>query len=466
MTSRSEPASARWTPRESSVFLGLAERDITPPPDIRARNWGAAPGDFADGIHRPLLAKALAFLDGSEGWRYLLSVDLGWWQSHDVFASFHEPLCRELEVDADRVLLHLVHTHAGPSVNDRDPGLPGVEDVREYGDRVLDQLVAVCAQARECASDMIITWAYGASDIAVVRDLPCGDRDVIGFNPTEKPDNTVLIGRIVGAATRETVGVIVNYACHPTVLAWENELVSPDFVGATREVVEAETGAMCLFLQGASGDLGPRHTGDTRTADRLGRALGHAALATLGAMEEPATSVVFDAVLESGAPLGVWRATYDTPPSERQWVATAVDLDVRPMLTPKEAALRWADITPRAAEERVRRAGRLALGYSDGARAAHPLFVWRIGDAVLVAQPGEAYSLLQTELRRRHPRFAVAVLNLTNGPGFMYLPPADAYDRDRYQVWQTLLARGSLERVIDAADDIIASLPPARDVVA
>ena len=57
---------------------------------------------------------------------------------------------------------------------------------------------------------------------------------------------------------RRLLGTIVNYACHPTTLAWQNTLISPDYVGALRQAVEEQTGAPCVFLQGASGDLGPR----------------------------------------------------------------------------------------------------------------------------------------------------------------------------------------------------------------
>ena len=66
-----------------------------------------------------------------------------------------------------------------------------------------------------------------------------------------------------------TLGTVVNYACHPTTLAWQNTLISPDYVGALREVVERATEAPCLFLQGASGDLGPREgfVGDAEVAD-------------------------------------------------------------------------------------------------------------------------------------------------------------------------------------------------------
>ena len=64
---------------------------------------------------------------------------------------------------------------------------------------------------------------------------------------------------------------MVNYACHPTTLAWQNTLISPDYVGAMREVVGSRHDAPCLFLQGASGDVGPRvgFVGDTEQAARI-----------------------------------------------------------------------------------------------------------------------------------------------------------------------------------------------------
>ena len=34
------------------------------------------------------------------------------------------------------------------------------------------------------------------------------------------------------------LATMINYACHPTTLAWDNTLISPDYIGALREVVE------------------------------------------------------------------------------------------------------------------------------------------------------------------------------------------------------------------------------------
>jgi hypothetical protein len=102
---------------------------------------------------------------------------------------------------------------------------------------------------------------------------------------------------------------------------------------------------------------------------------------------------------------------------------------------------------------------KLRVGYVIDGAATHPVWIWMWGDAVIVGQPGEAYSQFQMELRRRHPDRVIFVLNCTNGPGYMYVPTPEAYKRLRYQSWQTLLAPGALEIIIDATDKAIASLP-------
>src|SRR4029077_11256240 len=114
-----------------------------------------------------------------------------------------------------------------------------------------------------------------------------------------------------------TFATIVNYACHPTTLAWDNTALSPDYVGAMRETVEGHTGAPCLFLQGASGELGPREgfVGDTAVADRNGRELGYAALSTLTAFPRAGTKFCYTGPVVSGATLGAW-AHQPLPPGE------------------------------------------------------------------------------------------------------------------------------------------------------
>jgi hypothetical protein len=83
--------------------------------------------------------------------------------------------------------------------------------------------------------------------------------------------------------------------------------------------------------------------------------------------------------------------------------------------------------------------------------------VWKLGDSFLVGQANEAYSLFQTALRTHLKPHAVAVMNVVNGSAG-YLPPSELYDREIYQVWQSPFDRGSLERLIEAARDVMADL--------
>src|SRR5262249_31325271 len=111
------------------------------------------------------------------------------------------------------------------------------------------------------------------------------------------------------ADSGELLGTFVNYACHPTTLAWENTHISPDYVGSMREVVSGETGAPCLFLQGASGDLGPRegYVGDVAVAERNGVQLAFAALGGLYALPRRGTRFEYAGPVVSGAILGTWQ---------------------------------------------------------------------------------------------------------------------------------------------------------------
>ncbi len=151
--------------------------------------------------------------------------------------------------------------------------LPGGELLGPYLDELAARMGQLAGEAQTRVASATITYATGRCNLAAHRDYFDEERRryVCGFNPAGSADDTLLLARICDAAGT-TLATVVNYACHPTTLAWDNTLISPDWVGAMREVIEQAEGGYCLFLQGASGDLGPREgfVGDTRVADRNG----------------------------------------------------------------------------------------------------------------------------------------------------------------------------------------------------
>lgn len=453
----------RYTQPEFAGRIGAAREEITPPVGIYARNWGAAMHDVAEGVHRPLTLTALSLQseEDPEG-LLLIAADLGWWRTLDDERRLRQGVLDALSLSPERLLIALSHTHAGPAICREDADQPGGDLIAPYLDSVLQSAVRAAHAARSSAQAAVLTWSYGRCALAKHRDLPDpeGERVLCGFHPGVPADDTLLVGRVADQEGRP-LATLVNYACHPVTLAWDNRLISPDYVGAMREVIETHTQqAPCLFLQGASGELAPReeYTDDTTLADSHGRQLGYAVLATLEGMLAPATGLHYACTMESGAPLAVWKR--HTVPASRQLKAIRFETEIVLKELPSLAALE-AEIalcSDRVMRERLVRRRRIRQALGEGNTARMPCWAWRIGDALLVAQPNEAYSHLQTTLRQRFADRPVAVLNVTNGPYCGYLPPESIYDQDLYQVWQSPFASGCLEITVETCAQALQSL--------
>ncbi|MDP1720841.1 MAG: neutral/alkaline non-lysosomal ceramidase N-terminal domain-containing protein [Candidatus Nanopelagicaceae bacterium] len=454
------PENTLWEPPTTRTRAGVVQREINPPIGIRTASWGAAKRHVATGIHNAITTTAMAVIPEDGPVNYLVTVDWGWWQGKGDDLAVRGEVIKALNIEENQLMLHLTHTHAGPTTASDVAHEEGGEFVAAYHAKAISQIVAACEEARDQSVTVNITWAYGKCDLAVNRDLPCGVEDVLAYNPDVLADDTLTVGRVCDE-TGKVLGVVVNYACHPTTLAWANSKVSPDFVGEARILVQDRVKAPMLFLQGASGDLSPRDgfSGDTDLADKNGRILGFATLAVLEKMLPTATRLRFTNTVESGALLGEWTQEPFNPQSVSKTTRIDVEVPLQKLPTIEELQERWKDIDEGARETRIRRAMKLRAGYIVDGGATHPVWIWMWGDAVIVGQPGEAYSQFQTELRRRNPDRVISVLNCTNGPGYMYIPTPEAFERVRYQAWQTLLASGALELIIDATDQAIKSLP-------
>lgn len=448
-------------------LIGVAREDITPPPGIYSRNWGAAAFDQADSVHRPLWASVVSVrARRGQPPLVLASLDLGWWRTREDERHVRAALVASLGIGEERVIVQLTHTHSGPSICREDAGKPGGGAIAAYLDRVRDAVVTAAARALATERQGRLDWSYGTCGLACQRDQrdPARPRYITGLNAGASADGTLLIGR-VSASDGAVRAVLVNYACHPTSLGWGNRTISPDFVGAMRETIESGilvsgTGGggaapIAMFLQGASGDLAPRrqYAADVAIADANGRQLGHAALATLAGMLPAGRSLRFTGSLESGAPLGVWDEAEAPADAALEARMLAVEVALKPMddAVAMRTQLDLALATPggAVASERLTRSLRVRRIVGDGDTARIDVWMWRIGGALLVGQMNEAYSTFQRALRAAVPGVPLVVLNHVNG-GCGYLPPRESYAQDLYQVWQTPFASGSLEAVTAA----------------
>jgi hypothetical protein len=459
--------------------VGVAKRDITPPIGIYHRTWGAATQERATGVHRPSTATALVLQArdtprSAEHEQAILAVDLCQLGAQEMQALL-ESVSLRAGLRPEQVTVAFSHTHSTGLMGLDRIGLPGGDMIPVYLNELAVCLGDAVAEARHNARPAAIVYGVGRCTLAAQRDFwdEKFEKFVCGFNPDGIADDTVLLARITDEAGL-CLATVVNYACHPTTLAWQNSMLSPDFPGEMRDVVENVTGAPCLFLQGASGDMGPRegYVGDTEIADRNGRQLGYAALSALEGLPPAGTRFVYTGPVVSGATLGTWaHKPLDAATRQRhaswQLRRWALDLPYRSEIPTLEEALaqraRWqaeetafrkAGDTVKArdchamAERMTRWLGRLP-NLPPGPAFPLPIVLWRMGDAIWLAVESEHYNMLQRSLRERFPQTPIIVMTLANGSRATYLPSADAYGKGIYQESIAVLAPGCLERLLE-----------------
>jgi hypothetical protein len=450
---------------------GFAHKDITPPVGIYHRLWGAATHERSTGVHRPLHATAL-FIEPPERGdaQVLIALDQCLLDASDI-ATIRARVAEAAKITAEQVQVTVSHTHASGWMSLSRSCYPGGELIGPYLKSLPHRCADMARTAVDAAKPATIVFGTARCSLAAQRDYfdREGDKYVCGFNPDASADDTVLVGKAV-ADDGATVGTIVNYACHPTTLAWENTLISPDFVGAMREVVERETKAPCLFLQGASGDLGPRDgfTGDVTVADRNGRQLGFAALSAIESLPPPGTQFRYMGPVVSGATLGIWKHEPARIDCTWNWRTITVELPYRQDLptsahTEKELS-RWEENEQaaralndidlardcRAQAERMTRQLNRLRALPPGETYPYSVTIGHTGGVLWVLVPGELYHAFQMTLRSRFLDKAIVVAALTNDwqPG--YLPTVGSYGRGIYQETIAVVAPGSLETLIEA----------------
>lgn len=450
--------STHTTPSSFKGFIGVSSQDITPSIGIYTGNWGAADIHVATGIHQSLMMSCMTFqTEKNNSPLVLLTVDLGWWKNSQDEKELRSRILNSINIPEPNLMLCLSHTHSGPSICQADKDKKGGELIPEYFDFLINTAIDLISNALGQASIACLSWSYGKCSLAQNRDLKDSDKDryLVGYNPEAEADDTLLVGRATNS-NGQIIGTIVNYACHPTTLAWENTLLSPDYIGSMREIVTNNTQSPVLFLQGASGELAPaiQYTGDTKVAEGHGRELGYAVLSTLESMPPPETTIRFKQALESGAPLALWSSEHHRPDKSANALHQHISYEVKSMNDAKTLEGMWKKTRDPVEKERLWRKYCIRSAIGDGERTNVPIWIWKLGGAFLIGQPNEAYSVFQQTIRDQFNQHHIAIMNLVNG-SIGYLPPKDFYSENIYSVWQTPFEKGSLENLIKETSEFI-----------
>jgi hypothetical protein len=240
---------------------GAAMADITPP--IGFPMWGYAARHDAPsvGVLDPLKARAVVLAAGQQRIA-LVSLDLGRAPTRQSTAAIRARV--KADAGIDHVFLVASHTHHGPVI-ELDTW-PTAKDSYVRGlEQKLGELIVNAARNLKPAR---IGIASRETTLNRNRHSKLADRPV---------DRELIVLRLEDSDGKP-IAHAVNLAAHPTMIDARLRKFSADFPGAMAAAVEKETGAPCLFLQGAAGDLSANPVKEAGH-EAFGRALADEVLA-------------------------------------------------------------------------------------------------------------------------------------------------------------------------------------------
>ncbi len=257
---------------QAALRVGFAETDITPTlgqqPVYLA---GFDRNRKATKVHDPLMARAVVL---SHAGRKVALVSL------DLVGLFHDAAerVRKRLLGFDYVLVSCTHNHEGPdTLGLWSPFETGID--RAYLQRVEDGAVRAVQQA-DAALRPAAAAIGTARAPALVRDSRA---------PFVKHDELIAL-RLHEPGGAKTLGLVVQWNCHPETLDRKNTEVSADFVGYTIKHLAEKHRCPVVYLTGTVGGLmtslglevkdatgRPLADGTFEKTERYGRAIGELA---------------------------------------------------------------------------------------------------------------------------------------------------------------------------------------------
>ena len=406
--------------------------------DAMVIGGGIGPGK-ARGQEGELRASAVVIEDGRGGRVALIACDVLMIE-RDVLDRAARRVEQATGVPFDHILINATHTHHAPTT----VTIHGYEREEAFTRQVEDKIVRAAEKAARRLSPCTFLFRLGEeSSVGKNSRLLLGDGTIYWVGPYDdavRPTGPFDPELPVLAFRRREGGleaVLFNHSTH-TIGTQKPGVRSPSFYGLAAQELEKERGGTFLFFEGASGSTHNLDLPATEATYRIRQAVA-AALDAAG--ERPVDRV--DAIRK------------EVTVKVRQFREDADDKAVVDYCTKRikdAAAARSVIETFRA----MRRSARPRQGQS------RPTWVQaiRIGDVAIVGVPGEFFTVLGEEIKRRSPFRYTYVFELANDY-IGYIPDQAGFDRGGYQVWTGLhsyLERGTGERIVSEAVELLGRL--------
>lgn len=406
----------------------------------------------ASGVHDDLFAKAIVLQDG-DTIAALVSLDLI--STRRGFVEAARTLISERAGIPERhVMISATHAHTGPVLSDdrlfRTQGADVEPAARAFMDELPEKIAESVMTALKTSSEVEILAAVGhENSIAFNRRFHMRDGSV-GWNPGKfnpaiikpagpiDPDVPTVLVRSKSSA--RPLSVYVNYAVHLDNVGGDEISADLPFTLASNLGGVLGDNVVTVYTSGACGDL--NHV-NVNWADRQ---KGHQNAARMG-------------TILAGEVLRTW-PKLELVQGKLQVRTKSVELDL-PRVSEvavsraKEAVKTLDDRTRDRFMQLVNAHKVLDVAAQKGRPFEVEVQVVTLGDSLAwVALPGEIFVELGLDLKQASPFKQTMVVELANG-SVGYVPTNRAYRQGAYEVVSARCAKGSGERLINAALDLL-----------
>lgn len=435
---------------EAAIKVGLGETVITPPNGTIME--GYARKDTSKGVHDDLYARSL-LVEGDDGTTVIL-MTLSLLESNQKHvAAIREGITRETGIPGQNVMVSATHTHSGPSF-------------RNYVNPEYEKLLV-----ERCIESGVQAWKNRTPgkigiDSTTVFEMGRANRRLLygGLHP----DPEVGIIKIENTSGK-LLGVAFNYGCHPSTLDLHNLLISQDWPYYTIEAIKKKLGkdVWVAYYQAAQGDIKVGYTSELSAvgaempirnwwyAEQKGNQLAEVVVKAVPKVRTKTTAAVkaaddkFEYPLMESFPLTVEQAEKALENAKQ----TVADMEAR-RSTVGERELDQAKVDVFLGERRLGKA-KVAADPNRPRTMMVEQQAIRIGDAVFVSFPGELFSEIGLEMKRKSPFPLSFVMGLANEMTFGYLPTEKEFLDGNYEVLTSPFSPKAAQTFIDVSLKLI-----------
>jgi hypothetical protein len=412
----------------AQIRAGVGKTNITPSLGTPMRGYYIE--RLASTVHDDLYARAMVLQDETNT-LVLVVADL-----IDVapygFPTARERIREELNIPMENIIISATHTHTGPSFS------------QEYEEFIAGKIVDAVKIAVSNLQEVVVKSGAGkAEDISFHRRFMMKD-GTVKFNPgRQNPDIVEPMGPVdpgVGIIYLETaegkpLAVLVNFALHLDTIGGTE--ISADFPYFMGEILKKVLGndLMVFFGFGTCGNVNhidvqePENTKGYERAQRIGYALAAAVIREIPVLEEQK----MNKLVSESETIYLKIPEYSEKEIEEATINAKKESDEiasTPEIREAMKILRVHNMNNKPIEAEI-----LTFG---------------IGNASIVALPGEIFVELGLAIKENSPFKHTLVLTLANN-SIGYIPDKEAFKYGAYEVEVSMIAEGEGEKLVESS---------------